>query len=238
MADEPNATGEPQAGDPVPINSPQPQAGNPEPQAGDGSTEPISLEAAKKLRSENASLRKRTQENDALLAELKAFKEQAEAAQLSESEKRDRAAQQREKQFADLQKAHDDALRAHQEYKINAEVRLQAAQMGFADLSDAVRLLDWSEIEYDDDGTPKNVRDLLGKLLKAKPYLAGKSAASAVTGGGATAPARSTTSGPQTLTKEYVAQIQRGGQQAWAALSPEEQQRISAFIRAGGLFKR
>lgn len=220
---------QPQAGGADPIN---PQGQEPttppaEPQAG----EPKPSKSAEDYERMIADLRK---ENAGHRTKLKKFEDdeaKRTEAQLSEQEKKD-------KRYADLQKAHDDALRSHQEYRINSEVRIQAAQMGFADIADATRLLDWSEITYDEDGTPNNVKDLLTKLLKAKPYLAGKPALPAPTAGGATSPARSTTSGPQTLTKEYVASIQRGGPQAWAALSQDEQQRISAFIRGGGLFKR
>lgn len=140
------------------------------------------------------------------------------AAQMTEQERKD-------KQFADLQKAHDDAIRQHQEYKINSEVKLQAAQMGFADIADAIRLMDWSEITYGEDGTPNNVKDLLSKLLKAKPYLAGKPVQAAPTAGGPTAPARSQSSSQQ-ITQEYINRLTAA---EYATLTSERRQEIAQW---------
>lgn len=128
--------------------------------------------------------------------------------------------QKLEKRVADLQKAHDDALRTHQEYRINAEVRLQATQLGFANVEDATRLLDWTQIAYGDDGTPENVQALLKDLLKTKPYLAG-SKATPVTSGGATNPPRSQSSGPPALSWEVIGRMTA---QEYAARQPEIQQ--------------
>src|SRR5579859_6349603 len=107
---EDNTTVDPQAGDAAPIN-PQPQAGTTpptDPQAGD--SQKPSLSAADyermiaELRKESASHR----------TKLKKFEDEEKArsdAQLTEQQKKD-------KQLADLQKAHDDAIRQHQEYKV------------------------------------------------------------------------------------------------------------------------
>lgn len=172
-------------------NNPQPQAGNtpPEPQAGEGQN--ISLDEAKKLRSEAANLRKR----------LKAFEEadaKAKDAQLSEQERL-------QKQLADLQSQHDTATRTHQERIIGYEVRLQASQMGIVDPDAAAKLLDWSQIEYDDNGAPLNVSDLLKGLIKAKPYLAGSKPAP--TSGGATNPPRSQSTAPKELSWQVISSM-------------------------------
>lgn len=217
MPDE-NNTGDPQAGDPAQIN-PQPQAGattTPEPQAGDGKTASKSADDYERmiaeLRKEAAGYRtknKKYEEEEAKRAE----------AQLSEQQKL-------EKRNADLQKSLDDTLKSHQEYKINAEVRLQAAQLGFADLSDAMRLLDLTAIEYDQDGAPSNVKNLLSQLLKAKPYLAGKPATQP-SSGGATNPPRSITSGQAEVTDAFIASLTPS---AYAELSPDMKLRISQFM--------
>jgi hypothetical protein len=55
-----------------------------------------------------------------------------------------------------------------------------AQRLGYADPSDAFRLIDRSELEYDEEGNPKHVDKLLGDLLRSKPYLA--NAAARVTG--------------------------------------------------------
>src|SRR2546430_219131 len=98
MGETPTST-PPQAGD-ADTQSLQPQAGTlstSEPQAGEGTNETISLEEAKKLRSEAASLRKR----------LKAFEDaeaKAKEAQLSEQQKL-------ENRLAELHAQHEQAVR-------------------------------------------------------------------------------------------------------------------------------
>lgn len=220
MGDETNPNGaDPQAGQ-AGNNTPQPQAGNQppnDPQAGDGTKPPRSADEYERM---IAELRK---ENAGHRTKLKKFEDDERVrteAQLTEQQKKD-------KQYTDLQKSHDDALRSHQEYKINSEVRIQAAQMGFADLNDAIRLLDWSAITYDDEGTPNNVSALLKDLLKTKPYLAGKPAAPP-TSGGATNPPRSQTSGQEQITDAYIAQLTPA---AYSALSPEMRARVGQYMQ-------
>lgn len=165
----------------------------------------------KKVHSESAGHRNKAKELDDLKAKLEADK-------LSETEKL-------QKQLATLQSEHDNAIRAAQERTINYEVRLQAAQMGIVDPDAAAKLLDWSQIEYDDNGAPTNVNDLLKNLLKTKSYLAGK--AQVQTSGGATNPSRSTTTAPQTLSWEVIGNMKpdeynarRAEIQQWIATHP------------------
>jgi hypothetical protein len=125
----------------------------------DQSKELADLRAAlKKANAEAAKHRKDAKE-------LAAFKDQIESEKLSQQEKL-------EKKLADLQKNHDDYLLRTQERIVNTEIRAQAASLGFADLNDAIRLIDRSELEYDDDGAPINAKEVLESMLKTKPYLA------------------------------------------------------------------
>lgn len=206
MGETENLTASPPAGGTA-SNEPSAQAAtSPEPQAGDGTpeheshperpdrsdrTESISLDEARKLRSEAANLRKR-------LKAYEAEEEKAKEAQLSEQQKL-------EKRLAELQAEHETVRRQMQERSVNYEVRLQAAQMGIVDPSAAAKLLDWSEIEYDEDGAPTNIPDLLKKLLRASPYLAGKSGSGA--GSLPANPARSASTAPQPITWEYLGTI-------------------------------
>ncbi len=236
MPEEQTSTqNEPQAGG---TENPQPQAGatttTQEPQAGE--SESISLDEARKLRSEASNLRKRLKELDAAHNELKTFKEQKEAESLSAQEKQTLAQKKLEQQLSDFQSQNSDLLRQLQEARINNEVYKNASKLNIIDIDAASRLIDSSRIDYDESGNPTNIDVLLKELVKARPWLAGK--ATQQTSGGATNPPRSQTSGPQQITKEYVEQVQRGGPSAWSALSEDEQRRISAFIRGGGLFKR
>lgn len=167
--------------------------------------------ALKKANAEAASHRHKANELDRLKAET-------EAAKLSETEKL-------QKKLAELQSQHDNVTRQSQERIINYEVRLQAATMGIVDPDAAAKLLDWSAIEYNDDGSPTNIDDLLKKLAKAKPYLVGKPAAP--TSGGATNPPRSQSSAPPPLSREAISRMtpdeynaRRAEVQAWLAANP------------------
>lgn len=134
--------------------APQPQAGNtttPEPQAGEGQ-ESISLEEAKKLRSEAANLRKR----------MKAYEDAEVAAQQAA--------------MSDAQKASkraDDAeakVKAYQTQLVTAQVKLAAQTKGIID-PDIAALAIQSSLEYGDDGMPTNLEKALTDLIKNKPYL-------------------------------------------------------------------
>ncbi len=147
-----------------------------EPLAGD---EQISLEEAKKLRSEAASLRKR----------MKAFEDEkaaAEAAKLTEQEKLQKA-------LSDTQAQLSEKERVIQERVIRYEVQLQAAAMGVDPLylDKIPRLINPSELKFDDDGAPTNVKELLDKLVKEMPALVlQQQATRPSTAGGATNPGR------------------------------------------------
>jgi FKBP-type peptidyl-prolyl cis-trans isomerase len=227
---------DPQAGD---AENPQPLAGattTTDPQAGESPPESISLDEARKLRSEAANLRKRLKELDAAHNELKTFKEQTEASRLSDTEKQAFAQKKLEQQLAEHQSSNSELLRQLQETRIDREVVRQASKLNIIDVDAASRLIDGSRIDYDENGQPTNIPDLLKDLVKQRPWLAGKG--QLPSSGGATNPSRSQTSGPQEITKEYVAQIMKGGPQAWAALSEQEQLRISQFVRGGGTIIR
>lgn len=194
MAEE--ITTDPQAGDAE--NPPKPQVGTPDPQVGDG-TETLSHEDAKKLRSEAVNLRKRLKDSDATLAELKAFKEQIEAQNLTDTEKRDRATQQRDQQLAALQKERDDLAQSLRDERTSAAIQLHAIQQGI-DPKLAQRLLDRNALERDDAGNLTNL-DATFKAMVKEFNLSNKQQAP-LTGGGATSPARNTNG--QAVTQEYI----------------------------------
>lgn len=217
----------PQAGDGG--TNPEPQAGTTtpgEPQAGDPqSQQPKPAKSAgdyermiNELRKENAGHRTR----------LKTFEDEEkkrQEAQLSEQQKL-------EKRFADLQKSHEDYRTSVQDRIVTTELRAQAADLGFADLSDAVRLLDRSELEFDDDGIPTNAHQLLEKLAKAKPYLLKSQAGAsrpANTSGGATNPSRSTTAQPTEITQDYVNRVM-ANKAEWDGLSQDQRTNVLNWL--------
>lgn len=123
--------------------------------AGDASTT-LSPEDARKLRSEARSLRQRLKD-----AEEKA--NQLESAQLSDVQKLDR-----EKTALVAER---DGLQTENR---NLRAQIAAAQVGIRAeaVGDAVKLLDWDEIE--DPSNPKQVEKALKELVKEKPYLSGR----------------------------------------------------------------
>jgi len=157
---EPQTPATPQAGDPgastpTPGGSPTP---TPEPQAGDGDTQ-ISLEEARKLRSEAQNLRKR----------MKAYEDAeaaAVAAQLTEVERL-------KKQQADLQEQHDQLAAELVTARVNQDVAKYAGKLNFLVAPDLLaKLIDWEAVEFDDaTGKPTNVEKLLEKLAKNAPEL-------------------------------------------------------------------
>ena len=123
----------------------------PQPQAGEGSKS-ISLEEAKKLRSEAQSLRKR----------MKAYEDAEKAAQeaaLSEAEKSAKRAQEAEAR-----------IKQYQDQLVTAQVKLAAQEKGIID-PELAALAVQKTLELDDDGMPTNLDEALDALIKNKPYL-------------------------------------------------------------------
>lgn len=159
----------------------QPPAGESAAQAaadqGETSSPPesISLEEARKLRSEANSLRRR----------LKDLEDQAKAkadAELSDNERLSKRASELERQLAER----DQTL---QETRIRSATVEAAARLGFADPEDAMRLLNHASLEFDENGSPTNVEQQLAALAKTKPYLLGRKVPSFDTGSGGSEPA-------------------------------------------------
>lgn len=176
----------------------QPQAGTPEsaPQAGANTpeTETLSLEEAKKLRQEHNSLRKR-------LAEFEKAEQERQAATLTETQK---AAQRAE--------AAEAALKSTRARIGASELKLAAQSAGIIDTDIAAALLG-AKVDYDADGEPTNVADLVTQLKKDKPHLFGQQGqqqrASSTSSGGATNPGRH--AGTGNITRSSI-----------AAMSPQE----------------
>lgn len=168
------------------------------------------LEAAqKRANQEAAKHRTRASELEKTNSELSKFKEQTEAEKLSEQERRDLAQKNLEKQLADQQAKLSEQERLTQERIINYEVRLQAASLGVKPtlLDKVTRLLDWSEIEYEDNGSPKNVKELMAALIKEMPELVPPATARATsTSGGATNPPSSQAS-KQAISWDVIAKL-------------------------------
>lgn len=177
--------------------TPPPQAGDTTPStppAGDDTTT-ISLDEARKLRSEAANLRKR----------LKAFEDaesQRQQSQLSEQEKL-------QKQLADLQAQRE----ADVERLLIADIRLQAAELGVQPqyLKRLAGMLDWDDLQTDEQGNPTNLKELIGVVLKEMPFLTGRGGMppQQQQASGATNPARSTTGQFSAITQDNLSEAMK-----------------------------
>lgn len=124
--------------------------------------ERFDAEYVKKLRSEAAQYRKS-------LRELEAKTKEREDAELSESQKLAKRAQELETLLA-------TAERERKERVTRYEVQLMAQKMGVQDYDAAFRLIDQAELEYGEDGQPINVEKVVKALIAKRPYLVAASA--------------------------------------------------------------
>jgi len=110
-------------------------------------------EIARKARNEAAKNRIDSKE----LAELRAFKQQQEDAKLSTDEKRD-------KELASAQERAAAAEERAQRVAVRAEAKVVATSLGIKPEL-ALKLLDYAAIEFNEDGDPTNVAELLAKVV-------------------------------------------------------------------------
>ena len=106
----------------------------------------------------------RHRKNAKKLADYEEAERKAQEAQLSEIERTT-------KKYQELQSQHETYVRTMQERIVRYEVEREASKIGIIDPDAATKLLDWSQIEYDEDGTPKNADKLLAALVKQRPWL-------------------------------------------------------------------
>ena len=133
--------------------------------------ERFDAEYVKRLRAEAASYRTK-------LKELEQKVQEHETAKLSEAEKL-------QKRLAELERQQAEHERERQERTLKYETMLTASKLGIVDPEAAYKLLDLASIEFEEDGTPRNIEKALRELIAKRPYLAGGAA------GLATNPARS-----------------------------------------------
>ena len=108
----------------------------------------------KKLAAENA--KRRVDEKE--LAELRAFRQQQEDAKLSADEKRD-------KELASAQERAAAAEERAQRVAVRAEAKVVATSLGIKPEL-ALKLLDYAAIEFNEDGDPTNVAELLANVVE------------------------------------------------------------------------
>lgn len=141
--------------DPTPVADPEPTT-DPAPPPADPA--PLDANAATK---ELAQARKDAAKYRSELAKLQDAQKLAEQAKLTDEEKRTARVTELETQLADREKA----LRERTGY---AAVVDAAARLGAAKPAMLHRLIE-GEIEFEDDGSPRNVDTLVREFLKANP---------------------------------------------------------------------
>jgi hypothetical protein len=118
------------------------------------------------LRKENADRRKKEtdRERQEREAEEQRAKQQGEWQKLAETAQRER---DEERQRAETERTARLQDRAHH------AVQIAARDLGFTDPDDAFRFIETGIIEWDANDRPTNVKPLLERLAKEKPYLLG-----------------------------------------------------------------
>jgi hypothetical protein len=120
--------------------------------------------ALKEANNESAGRRKR-------LEELEQGEAKRKELEMSEAQKTAKAAADLQAKVAELERQAQVREREQQERVIRYEVMLKASGLGVIDPDAAVKLMDWSALEFDEGGQPKNLEKVLRDLVKAKPYL-------------------------------------------------------------------
>jgi hypothetical protein len=95
----------------------------------------------------------------------------AEAAQLSEAEKSQKAFAEAQARIAELEAQHAQALAESKTLRIRSAVEVAAAALKFHKPEDAYLLADVAAITIGDDGKVSGVEAVLKDLAKARPYL-------------------------------------------------------------------
>lgn len=106
--------------------------------------------------------------------ELLGFKEKAEKleSEKTEAEKHKLEEDKKYQELWEKEKTEKAALSEKvKQQSVQFAVVTEALKAGIKDTDAAVKLLDFSGVEFDDQGNPKNVADLVAKLVKDKPYL-------------------------------------------------------------------
>jgi flagellar biosynthesis GTPase FlhF len=163
----------------------QPQAGTPTPQADpEPPTEPTPAPDATALQRELAEARREAARYRNEAKKQTDAQRSEEEATLSDLEKANR-------KIADLEREREDLLTRSQERAVRLATVDAAARLGFRSPEVAYKLIDRAVIEYEEDGSPKNIEKLLKDLLQREPYL-GKASPAGDFGGGNRGPTPTT----------------------------------------------
>jgi len=167
---------------------------------------------AKKERETSTSLKEKASELDRLKAE-----------QLSKEEKL-------AKDLAEAQKSNEQRIIEVQELKLKNAIAIHATKLNFHDPEDAVKYIDHSLIDYDSNGNPTNIQDLLKNIGTLRPYLMIPVTTNKIPSVniGSTNPPRTTTNdASQKVTWEYIGSLKPAD---YDRLSVEKRKEIQMFM--------
>lgn len=99
--------------------------------------------------------------------------------------------------LANRERELEDLRRTHQETLVRSAATLVGGKLGVVDPEAVTKLLDWSQIEYDESGQPTNVDELVQALVADKSYLTAKPSNGPTFDGGARQPAPLTSEDPK-----------------------------------------
>lgn len=161
------ATGEPQAGDPATGQAPAaatgqaPAAGAAQEPAGDNES---AADKAARLEREVADLRKENAKHRTTAQQLERERQEAAQAGMTELEREKAARAAAEARAGEL----EANLRSQ---AVRAATTQAAGRLNYRNPELAHRLIDASELEFDEHGEPKNAEKLLRDLATREPYL-------------------------------------------------------------------
>ena len=149
-------------------------------QSGEQQTEatPSAAQNTDSAESEHMIPKSRFDEVNRKLRELEAAqaqtaKERAEAerAQMEEQKRYQELYESERKRAADYERQAAELREAQRRAAIQSSIRQTAREAGFADPDDAVRFIPEAELQADEQGAVANVKQLIDRLAKDKPYL-------------------------------------------------------------------
>jgi hypothetical protein len=135
-------------------------------------------------------------EERAKFADYETLKEKAE--RYDEAANAAKTAEERlQEQLADRERELEQLRTSTREATIRSSITAAASRKGIVDPDAAVKLIDATGIEFDDNGEPQNVDQLVDALVQDKQYLLGKPAPASFDGGVRTPPTPQTTDDPK-----------------------------------------
>lgn len=165
MSDEPTTGQEP---DTTPTREPQaPETQTASPEAQTPEDEPFDRERALATIRKLRAFEKQANDLQKRVGEFERREQEAEMARLSREEQLAKQLQQREAELEFERQQYRDRQNQY-------ELQLEASKQGVVDPEAAAKLLNWGDLEYDDDGRPTNLADALSDLLERKSYLKGQ----------------------------------------------------------------